>query len=76
MTEDEARTKWCPFAFAALSPSGPAVNRIVGDDRPPLPKAGTQCIASDCMMWRSVPGFPINGFCGLAGSPPRPSRRI
>ena len=35
---------------------------------------GHRCIASDCMAWRWIKGYPsdtINklGYCGLAGSP-------
>jgi len=37
MTEDEAKTKWCPFVRAA----GPAD-----------PASGYLCIGSACMAWR------------------------
>ena len=40
MTEDEAKTKWCPHA------------RFNGDN---MSESGdlAKCIASDCMMWES-----------------------
>lgn len=47
MTEDEARTKWCPMGrFSGGGQGQSAVNRD-NKDRPI-----TACIASDCMMWR------------------------
>ena len=39
MTEDEARTKWCPM-------------RLADHDMDWL--ENTRCIGSDCMMWRSA----------------------
>lgn len=69
MTEAEARTKWCPFAFPkpfALAVVG--CNRNTGryEDSP-------KCVASECMAWRTESNYlkptsaPVNGFCGLAG---------
>lgn len=46
LTEDEAKTKWCPFA--RLGEIGATYNRTG-------PVAGLQCIASDCAAWRDVP---------------------
>lgn len=67
MTEEQARTKWCPYASVA--------NLNLA--------RGSRCIASDCMMWRNLyeaePPSALNdmpvmatyvkvgGFCGLAG---------
>ena len=45
MTEDEAKTKWCPFAREASSPGG--WNRAVFSDGP-----HSKCIGSQCMAWR------------------------
>jgi len=80
MTEDEARTKWCPFArvihfhdndHQGIAPA--AGNR--GCHGYPKPEA--RCIASDCMAWRwgsdvTVGKFKTqrencHGYCGLAG---------
>lgn len=77
MTEDEAKTKWCPMVKYDL---GRAVNRDACYDN-----AGTHCIGSACMMWQSRSKFnPIIGddgmptinvtvtydyYCGLAGKP-------
>jgi hypothetical protein len=67
MTEQEAKTKWCPM-----------VKRVKSEviDSRNLP----YCIASACMMWRwSQKGawvngtwtndYPVEGYCGLAGKP-------
>jgi hypothetical protein len=74
MTEDEAKTKWCPMTTPFVT-----APQIVSQE------GGFNCIGSDCMMWRatdnecrpqaqlpsdaSVPkSFPA-GYCGLAGKP-------
>lgn len=71
MTEEDAKTKWCPFSrylaarkvgeMAAHLPA--AVNR----GHYGAPEVGTMCIGSACMAWRShLAGL---GYCGLAGGP-------
>ena len=53
MTEDEAKTKWCPEVRTGLV-SGMAVNRHVADG-PHSPNGvyhETRCIGSSCMAWR------------------------
>ena len=79
MTEDEAKTKWCPFASARVvcwdKSNTQKLNAIWSDD-------GEQhtvvCIASACMAWRRTNARPTMGeeasgqragFCGLAGAP-------
>ena len=84
MTEEEARTKWCPFARVAIEwqASIGSANRGAADDEKPL----TRCIGSACMAWRfgqyfkAEEGHPARtvvqwttdsteGYCGLAGKP-------
>lgn len=80
LTEDEAKTKWCPFVRAPLSvewpnsPASPAINSLSDSFR---------CIASECMAWQwgnyhadgyDKAGNPLTaptgeGYCGLAGKP-------
>lgn len=73
MTEEESKSKWCPYTQKA---HGPADEFGVAN-----------CIGSRCMMWRLekeerpafVPGKPApkyrivpikgGGYCGLAGKP-------
>lgn len=47
MTEDEAKTKWCPFA----KPSETSALRYVDASRP----QHSLCIGSACMAWRWLP---------------------
>jgi hypothetical protein len=83
-TEDQARTKWCPFVRLHLLSRDVSYNRRLGTgDRMEdtgLPH-GSHCIASECMAWRWKDGItpkdmgdfdPDNeavGHCGLAGKP-------
>jgi len=74
MTEDQARTKWCPmYRLVAAGETQSSYNSIyMGEGQISMP---TKCIASDCMMWRWTvgershkinPGY-TEGLCGLAG---------
>lgn len=85
MTEQEAKTKWCPMYRQAVSIDG--ANREWADNR--MDGSNPTCIGSACMAWRWFqPGrdpdlareFPLAptgdldkrddvGFCGLAGKP-------
>ena len=79
MTEDEAKTKWCPFVRVSIATGGQdtyAVNRIAKlDDKDLVGNTpGTRCIASECMAWRwnpegHIPNKGKQGYCGLAGKP-------
>lgn len=60
MTEDEAKTKWCPFARTVMSndpslleypSSQPVGNRVLG---PAGKEAFAKCMASECMAWRWI----------------------
>lgn len=75
MTEQEAKTKWCPNVRVLLLGNSFVANRL-GCTRDEAYK----CIASECMMWRwsSVGAFvngkyddnyPAEGYCGLGGKP-------
>lgn len=56
VTEEEARTKWCPHARVQVHQS--AVNREMDyrDDLQPrcrvVPARGCLCVASNCMAWK------------------------
>lgn len=76
MTEDEAKTKWCPFARVPMSyldnSPAPAVNRAYSGNSA---YEGSLCIASACMAWRwagTASQYPkssdVPGYCGLAGA--------
>lgn len=52
MTEEEAKTKWCPFARLGSSTSGlGGLNRFASPARE-ADFEGTRCIGSACMAWR------------------------
>lgn len=84
MTEDEAKTKWCPFVRAASPDGAAAWNRSSFITYEHEARQATRCIASACMAWRwsekQPPGHGFFadgsphpegalGFCGLAGAP-------
>jgi hypothetical protein len=64
MTEDQAKTKWCPFVRTGLA-AGMAVNRHIADKPGGIDGVHdeTRCRGSDCMMWRQAGK---KGWCGLA----------
>ena len=67
MTEDEARTKWCPMArVGQLASTG--INIVAREDADYYKH--NLCMASDCMMWVEDTAPPItnsnHGHCGLA----------
>jgi hypothetical protein len=51
MTEDEAKTKWCPFARVEgpYAYGNPAINRNIDNGNP---AKNSKCIGSACMAWR------------------------
>lgn len=58
MTEEQAKTKWCPFARTVEQwPEGPTYprNRVADGeklDTSAQKLVGCQCIGSACMAWR------------------------
>lgn len=69
MEEEEAKKKWCPMVRFTLAPQNSILD-VIGNRSAITPKYTTNCIASECMMWRwqSLPvSKPIDGYCGLAG---------
>lgn len=71
MTENEAKTKWCPMTRYRTVKSSKLHQDTVGMSN--LPTGTGKCIGSDCMAWRWKPReVPLNekyheGYCGLAG---------
>lgn len=76
LTEDQARTKWCPHVRELMDDAASA-NR---DYKGGLGNIAARCIASECMQWRwrddeqrranrDAYGIKSAGFCGLAGKP-------
>ena len=80
MTEDEAKTKWCPFvrmpfatqpAMGGVIEANLAINRLPAD----LDDCGLnyRCIGSECMAFRcdcrttADHEKGCDGYCGLAG---------
>lgn len=69
MTEDEAKTKWCPMVRMDNAETEPSFNRNYGGSLPD----GSNCIASDCIMWVVETSYGVNtainvvtgGRCGL-----------
>lgn len=56
MTEEEAKTKWCPMVRAG---NDAGCNRKDATDK---------CIGTDCMMWieeRKSAGVTYGGYCGM-----------
>ena len=62
-SEQEAKTKWCPFSTVAAPFGKFAVNR---DNYDGSTSPGTWCIGSRCMAWRWTARVD-HGYCGLAG---------
>lgn len=77
MTEDEAKTKWCPFVRHSDGNAGVFNSGNRSEDPINISHSGGQfgcvCIGSECMAWRwnveteiDIPKLPT-GYCGLAG---------
>lgn len=66
MTEDEAKTKWCPFVRVVIGPDNPTWQGGMLTNRGAIPadNRDTLCIGSQCMAWRWTRS--PDGFCGLS----------
>ncbi len=60
MTEDEAKTKWCPFVRSGDGDRTNGVNRIVAEPN----GEWNACIGSKCMAWQET-NMRNAGYCGL-----------
>lgn len=76
MTEEQAKTKWCPMVRTPVFENGQ--NQGLSANDPNYTYSTCLCIASDCMMWRitkeghsittgAYKDVPSEGYCGLAG---------
>lgn len=79
MTEDEAKTKWCPFVRLGVTGcQAGGVNRIADISASKVTTDIAPCIVSQCIAWRYIDGYgpeetklgdKTKGYCGLAGKP-------
>lgn len=79
MTEEEAKTKWCPFSrTGAYSDRGQMTAVSINRDPRKEVAEGCLCLASGCAVWkwgveikmgRGVYKSKTEGHCGLAGKP-------
>ncbi|MCC7347519.1 MAG: hypothetical protein IT538_08990 [Variibacter sp.] len=75
MTEDEAKTKWCPAVrfVPETNTTHPGTNRGVRIERGAEGAPAFKCIGSACMAWRKLKdglrSYDGHGYCGLAGKP-------
>jgi hypothetical protein len=84
VTEDDAKTKWCPFArvveydTVSATQARNRVARVTPQSEPAEVLAdklhGAACIADACMAWRwrhprAGERGVGTGYCGLAGPP-------
>lgn len=53
MTEEEAKTKWCPFARAASESAGGTFNRILSESGSTHLHLSSFCIGRNCAAWRA-----------------------
>lgn len=73
LTEEQAKTKWCPFVRQGSAVSG--LGSLNREHEHGHTYGGLNCIASDCMAWCwhsldvHAPEDLRTGFCGLARRP-------
>jgi hypothetical protein len=69
MTEDEAKTKWCPFTRVMNINGQGGGNRWDKSGAPAHSPNNSLCIGSACMAWRWGERLESERYCGLAGKP-------
>lgn len=73
MTEQEAKSKWCPMVRIIITPANQTWGNKALTNRIEFVNSGgseSLCIASNCMMWRwEETKYIDDGYCGLAGKP-------
>ena len=68
MTEEEAKTKWCPHMFPYIGGQNSSGHNFYADQYEMRGTDSTTCIGSKCMSWRWT-SYRDDGYCGLAGKP-------
>ena len=71
VSEDEAKTKWCPFArqMVTIESGGGAITGAVavGSANRFEGGKGSLCLGSGCMAWRRADALDTKiGYCGFA----------
>lgn len=75
VTEEEAKTMWCPFVRAPLSRVGDTMAGVNTNYDGVRLGLRTWCITTQCMAWRRGDAIKRDdewhegGYCGLAGKP-------
>lgn len=67
MTEEEAKTKWCPHMSQQMM--GFQHLLMTGQINHSEQELSASCIASECMMWKDSDDnydYPEGGHCGLS----------
>lgn len=75
MTEEEAKTKWCPMVRLGKNSGMQSWHEQGEELRNPIE---SRCIGSACMMWRwafkkndaSETVSDTDGYCGIGGAQP------
>jgi len=68
MTEEKAKTKWCPHVRMSNDSDPDNTNHSYNRDSHGRLDKGCNCVASDCMMWREEEDQFLANIGGLGGS--------
>ena len=81
MTEEKARTKWCPFSRVVETKAEHTIhgsynvfkrhssfNRINNDENKLVQEPATNCLGSKCACWEWIDKPNDLGKCGMVGS--------